>query len=42
MAFLISNSEHEFINENGADKFEELLEASECDIFDVNRESIIE
>lgn len=42
MAFLISNSEHEFINEKGADKFEELLEASECDIFDVNRESIIE
>lgn len=41
MAFLISQRESEFIKNKGADKFEDLLESMECDVFDIRRKSII-
>ncbi|MNN35884.1 Antitoxin YqcF [compost metagenome] len=41
LAFFITQSEYEYFTKNGADKFEELLEAKNVDPFHVSRESII-
>lgn len=41
MAFFISQQEYDFIMTNGAEKFEELLENMECDVFATDRESVV-
>ncbi|MGZ7441224.1 suppressor of fused domain protein [Paenibacillus sp. TH7-28] len=42
LAFFISQSEYEYFIENGADKFEDLLEEKNVDPFHVSRESVYE
>lgn len=41
LCFPISQAETEFLKREGDDKFEDLLESREVDIFDINRESAI-
>lgn len=40
MAFFISQEEYSFIEEQGAERFEDLLENCSCDVFDVKRKSM--
>lgn len=40
-AFFVSQEEHEFFVDNGAEVFEDLLEEKEVDPFEVNRKSVI-
>jgi len=40
LCFPISQNEYNYLNENGDEKFETLLESSEVDIFDINRSSV--
>ena len=41
LCFPISQTEAEFLHREGDDKFEDLLELREVDIFDINRESAV-
>ena len=41
LAIPISDKELEYLDENGADAFEELLEKNEIEIFDICRKSVL-
>ena len=41
MAFFISQEEYQFIEKYGTEQFEDLLESSCCDVFDVKRKSVL-